>query len=363
MGWKSVQDGAGNLSAIYRSADDSAKTLMIGSHLDSVIRGGRYDGALGVVAALEATCSIKDAGIQLPFHLEVISFTDEEGTHLGVMGSQAVAGMLSQEDVDHPHSGVDVFQAGLERVDISKESILNAKRDGDDLLGYIELHIEQGSRLEKAGVDIGLVTHIVGMRHYWLTFEGVARHAGTTAMDERKDAFWGASEFVLRAKDHVLHNHMPGVVTCGKIEVEPSAFNIIPGIARLGLEFRHGTDEQLDQKDTELLNIAIQVAEQYELGLETESLMNVPAGTMDAGLGEHILKASESLNLSHQPMMSFAYHDPLPMSMITPSVMFFVPSVDGISHNPKEYTKPDDCVNGANVLLQTVLSVADSMTD
>jgi N-carbamoyl-L-amino-acid hydrolase len=181
-------DEAGNHSAILRSANPDAATLLIGSHLDSVLNGGRYDGALGVLAALETLRTIQDAGLALPMHLEAIDFTDEEGTLVGLLGSAALAGKLTPRDLQQPRGGRDHLLAGLARAGLSEAGLLTARRDPVTLAGYLELHIEQGPNLNRAGVNIGVVSGIVGIASYCLSVTGRANHAGTTPMADRLDS-------------------------------------------------------------------------------------------------------------------------------------------------------------------------------
>ncbi len=352
------QDGAGNLSAVLESGDPAAKTLLIGSHLDSVVNGGRFDGALGTLAALETLRAIRDSGCKLPFHLEAISFTDEEGTLMGLMGSSALAGTLTRHDLEHPRGGREALLAGMARVGITNASVLAAKRDPATLLGYIEVHIEQGTRLEEAGLDMGVVTAIVGIRSRLLRFTGTAAHAGTMPMDKRQDALWGAAAFVTRARALVLERYTPGVVNVGRLSLEPGAFNIVPGVAELALEFRHGDTALLDAMETDLTATAESCAGEFGLGLTIIRLDDKAPAPMDAGLMAAIEGSAESLGLHHTRLMSFAGHDAQSTAQIMPSAMFFVPSVNGISHNPAEYTSPADCVNGANVLLHAALAMA-----
>lgn len=354
-------DGVGNQTARINSSNPNAKTLLIGSHFDSVPNGGRFDGALGVIAAFEAMLSIKDAGINLPFHLEVINLTDEEGTLMGLTGSRAMIGALTHEELMKPRGGRERLTAGMARAGLSDESMLSAKRDPDSLLGYLEVHIEQGTRLEDAKLDIGVVTSIVGIRSYWMTFTGEAAHAGTKPMDKRRDAFWGASAFALRAKDTIMADFHPGVVNFGRVHIAPGAFNIVPAEVRLAVEFRHGDRGQLDAMETALLEQAHLAAEEYDLELDTERGDSLPPAPMSDSFVTALEAASGKLDLSHSRLLSFAGHDTQSFAQVTNSAMFFVPSVDGISHNPKEYTQPDDCVNAANVMLQTVLEIAKSM--
>jgi N-carbamoyl-L-amino-acid hydrolase len=352
------QDGTGNLSGVLRCADPQAKTLILGSHLDSVPNGGRFDGALGVLSALEVVRTLKEAGTELPFHVEALSFTDEEGSVLGLMGSQAMAGLLTADDLARPRGGLDALEAGMARIDVDENSILNAQRDPQTLAGYIEVHIEQGTRLEEAGIDIGVVTAMVGIRSFNVQFLGEAAHAGTMPMLKRRDALWGGSDYILRAKRHVMDDYTPGVVNFGQINAKPGAFNIVPAQVDLALEFRHGTDEEMDAMQRDLLAMAATVAQEHGLSVRTSPLDTLQPAPMDATMMAAIETAADALGLSHTRLLSFAGHDAQIMSRITPSVLYFVPSVKGISHNPAEYTAPEDCINGANVMLHAVLALA-----
>ena len=238
------RDSAGNLSAVLAAEDPKAPTLLTGSHLDTVPNGGRFDGALGVLAALEAVRTIREAGVSLPVHLEAISFTDEEGEMQDQLGSQALAGTLTAGDLDGPRGGREKLAVGMQRLGITPEGVLAARRDPQELIAFVELHVEQGARLEAAGVDIGVVTSVVGIRSHWLRSVGQAAHAGTTPMDERRDALWGAAAFVGGARELVMKCFSPGVVNCGQIYVRPGAFNIVPAEVHLALELRHGTEAQ-----------------------------------------------------------------------------------------------------------------------
>ncbi|MGB1287507.1 MAG: Zn-dependent hydrolase, partial [Aggregatilineales bacterium] len=348
-------DGAGNQTAFLKSENPDAKTLLIGSHFDSVPDGGRFDGALGVLAAFEAAVTIKENNISLPFHLEVINFTDEEGTLTGLFGSSVLAGLMTADDLQHPRGGRETLIEGLTRAGLSEHGVMDAERDPDTLLGYIEVHIEQGTRLEKSSTDIGVVTSIVGIRSRWLTFTGEAAHAGTEPITERRDAFMGAAEFSQQAFALVQEKYSPGVVNFGMVEVQPGAFNIVPGMAKLALEFRHGDAAIFDAMEDDLLALAAEIASDFSLGLEIEKAHDVIPAPMSEKFVQVIEQAADNCNLSHTRLMSFAGHDAQSLAQITDSVMYFVPSVNGISHNPREYTAPEDCVNAANVMLQAVL--------
>ncbi|HKZ85924.1 MAG TPA: Zn-dependent hydrolase [Anaerolineae bacterium] len=351
-------DGAGNHSAILRSPDPDARTLLLGSHTDSVPSGGRFDGALGVIAALEALRTIQDAGITLPVHLEAIDFTDEEGALVGLTGSGALAEQLTVRSFENPRSGRTRWEASLARAGLTEAGILSARRDPKSLAGYLELHIEQGPRLFATGVDIGVVSGIVGIQSYRVTYRGEANHAGTTPMETRRDASLGASAFVLTARDLVMKNFPGCVVNVGQMALRPGAFNIVPGVAELSLEFRAPEPERLAQLGTALLQLAELVASQYGLTLTAEPAgMCVPA-PMSTRAQQAIIAAAESLGLSHATMPSGAGHDAMMLAPLTDVGMIFVPSRGGISHSPLEITEWRDCVNGANVLLRAALNMA-----
>lgn len=351
-------DGAGNHSAILRSSDPDARALLLGSHTDSVPSGGRFDGALGVIAALEALRTIQDAGITLPVHLEAIDFTDEEGTLVGLTGSGALSGQLTAQSFQNPRGGRAQWEASLARAGLTEAGILSARRDPKSLAGYLELHIEQGPRLFNSGFDIGVVSGIVGVRSYQVTYRGEANHAGTTPMETRRDASLGASAFILTARDLVMKNFPDCVVNVGQMALKPGAFNIVPGAAVLSLEFRAPEPERLAQLETALFQLAELVASQYGLTLTAQPAgMCVPA-PMSGRAQQAIIAAVESLGLSHATMPSGAGHDAMMLAPLTDTGMIFVPSREGISHSPLEFTEWRDCVNGANVLLRAALNMA-----
>jgi hydantoinase/carbamoylase family amidase len=337
---------------------------LIGSHLDSVPHGGRFDGALGVVAALEAARTIKEAGLTLPVDIEVIDFTDEEGTLVGLLGSAALAGTLSPGALAQPRGGRAALEAGLARAGLEEGLIHTARRDPATLAGYLELHIEQGPRLAREAVAIGVVSAIVGITSYRMTFRGRANHAGTTPMDERRDAGLGAAAFVLTARELVARDFaLRGcVVNVGQMTFRPGAFNIVPGEAEVGLEFRAPNQALLDELETALLGLANVIARQYALALEAKPL----GGCVPAPMGERaqtaIVAAADSLALTHMPLVSGAGHDAQSLAPWTEAGMIFIPSREGVSHSPEEFSEWEACVAGANVLLRAAVDLAQSFT-
>jgi N-carbamoyl-L-amino-acid hydrolase len=353
-------DGAGNQSAIWPCSNPSAKTLLLGSHLDSVRNGGRFDGVLGVLAAYEVLLTLREAHAKLPFHLEVINFTDEEGSILGLLGSLAIAGKLSQKALASPRGGRDALVEGMKRIGINDHSILAAKRDLSAIKGYVEVHIEQGTRLEESGLKIGIVPAIVGITSYRICFIGQTGHAGTTPMNKRRDAFRGAAVFSERARQLVIDRYSPGVVNFGIVSIAPGMFNIIPGRAELAMELRHGEPQRFAEMEQALIALASTVAHECCLEVEAHFIEKTAPALMSERFMQAVESAADSLKLSHTRMMSFAGHDSQSLADAVDTVMLFVPSENGVSHNPREYTSDDDCVNGANVMLQTIVALADS---
>jgi N-carbamoyl-L-amino-acid hydrolase len=351
-------DTAGNHSAVLRSRGDGARTLLLGSHLDSVPNGGRFDGALGVVAALEVLRTVQDAQLDLPVSLEAIDFTDEEGTLVGLLGSFAVAGALGPDMLAAPRGGRDALLAGLEHVGLAEERLADARRDPATLAGYLELHIEQGPVLERERVDVGVVTGIVGSRSFRLVFEGAAGHAGTTPMSGRRDAGVGAAAFVVGVRERVLGDFPGCVATIGRLALEPGAFNVIPGRARVALEFRSLDLAQLDALEQELLALAHREADAHGLALDVELAGRWEPTPLDEGARAAIARAAVALGLSTLELPSGAGHDAQALAPVTRSGMLFVPSTGGVSHQPREHTSWPDCVNGANVLLGAALELA-----
>jgi N-carbamoyl-L-amino-acid hydrolase len=345
-GLETSVDVAGNHSAILRGG---GPTLLLGSHLDSVPHGGRYDGALGVLAALEVLRAVADARMELPVTLEAIDFTDEEGTLVGLLGSLAVAGDLPDDGLAAPRGGRERLVAALERAGLDESRLRDARRDPASLAAYIELHIEQGPVLESCGADLGIVTSIVGARSFRVVFEGVAAHAGTTPMDARRDAGAAAAEFALHARDVVVREFPGAVATVGALELEPGAFNVIPGRATVSLEFRAADEGTLDAIEARLLE-----------GIEAhvEPVGHWSATPLSPEVAAAIARAAERLGLHAVELPSGAGHDAQALAAVTRSGMIFVPSDGGLSHNPREHSSWQACVNGANALLHTALELA-----
>lgn len=349
-------DGAGNHFARLGCAQPSAPSLLLGSHLDSVPGGGRFDGALGVAAALEVLETLRESNLDLPFNLEAVDFTDEEGTLVGLLGSAALANRLKRSDVQNPRGGRQKLLDGLQRAGLTEEGLLEAGRDPASLAGYLELHIEQGPRLERKNIAVGVVTAIVGIVSYRLVFLGRANHAGTTPMDERCDAGLGAAMFSIAARKLVIETFPDCVVNIGAIRLLPGAFNIVPGRAEVDLEFRSADNQVLDRLEEALLDLAKQQSALAGLSLEAAFLGRHDAAPMHTAMRQAVAQAAANLGLSSLEMASGAGHDGQNLAHLCPVGMIFIPSQAGISHSPYEFSAWQDCLNGANLLLQAAIS-------
>ena len=277
-------DEVGNLSGVLYADDPYTKTLMIGSHLDTVPNGGRYDGAIGVLAALECLRRINEAGVRLRYHLEAINFTDEEGTWKSLFGSSGIVGNISANDIsDNLHENL-AFRAALYRAGIMLPELQNAKRNPASILGFLELHIEQGKTLHEQKVDIGIVDRIVGRTTYNIVFYGEAAHAGTTTADERHDALQGAAAFIIAAHKRLTEDFPGGVVNCGHVSVTPESFNVVPAEASLLVEFRHPDTTTLGDMETRMNELAQECARAHRLRVTTERVMHRAAERMSGYL-------------------------------------------------------------------------------
>jgi N-carbamoyl-L-amino-acid hydrolase len=350
-------DRAGNHSAILAGL---GPTLLLGSHLDSVPNGGRYDGALGVVAALHVLLAVQASEVQLPLSLEAIDFTDEEGTLVGLLGSEALTGKLTLESLRSPRGGREALLAGLERAGLSEAELVSARRDPASLVAFLELHIEQGPLLERAGAQIGLVTGLVGARSFVLLFRGLSGHAGTTPMGARRDAGLAAAAFAVAANELVVRDFPGCVATVGDLRLEPGAFNVIPGSARVAIECRSLDLAQLDALESALLREAHAAAATHAFDVEAKPVGWWEPTALDTDVRAAVGRAATGLGLTTMELSSGAGHDAQALAAVVPSGMIFVPSDGGVSHDPREHTSWDDCVNGANTLLRAALELCSS---
>ena len=350
LGMTAKTDEAGNTIALYPGLTPDLPAIALGSHTDTVPNGGRYDGALGVLAALACVRALRESGVQMRHPVEVINFAAEEATMSGAtLGSQAMAGLLNLAVVEQ--MAWDGRQVGhhLQGANIDLARLLEARRPVGSIAAYLELHIEQGGALEQAGIPIGVVEGIVGIRRYDVVFEGVANHAGTTPMALRRDALVMAAPFITGAREIALQHEI--VATIGALRVYPGAPNVIPGRVDLQLEIRGLDEAALDQAQANLATLANALDGQFSHRSAKGAVKS------DSRLVEALEAACRSLELAYRVMPSGAGHDAMCMADIAPQAMLFVPSRGGVSHAPDEYTAPEDCVNGARVLLAALLEL------
>ncbi|RMD92194.1 MAG: Zn-dependent hydrolase [Calditrichaeota bacterium] len=348
-------DAAGNIIGRREGRNPKLPPIVFGSHIDSVPHGGNYDGDVGVIGAIECVQVLEENGIVTDHPLEVVVFSDEEG---GLVGSRAMIGELSEEALDVvSHSGKTIRE-GIRAIGGDTDRLHEAVRKKGDIKAFIELHIEQGSILDSEGIQIGVVEGIVGINWWDVTIEGFANHAGTTPMDRRQDALLAAAHLII-AVNRVVTG-VPGrqVGTVGRIKAEPGAPNVIPGRVVMSLELRDLSAEKIQMLFDKIVEEARAIEKKTgtKITFTPIDVTAVPAPT-DERIRQIIAEAAKELGLSYIFMPSGAGHDAQDMARIAPTGMIFVPSVGGISHSPKEYTRPEDMANGANVLLHTILKI------
>ena len=347
LGLETQVDAAGNVLGRWPAGEGTA--LALGSHLDTVPRGGRYDGALGVLAALDVVRKLRADGLAPRRPVWVVSFNDEEGGRFqtGMLGSRAFVGDLDL--ADWRARGVDaaMAEAGF---DFDR---LPEARAVEELGAYLELHIEQGPTLEAEGADLGVVTAITGMLGFRARFVGEANHAGTTPMELRRDALAGAARAVLALRDEArARDDMTANV--GVIQAEPGGFNVIPGAAELTIDVRSPTPEGFERLDRSVHEALEAIASEENLGLELRETHRKPPVGLDPGLQDVLEEAARAEGARVRRMPSGAGHDAMVLAKHVPAGMLFVPSRGGLSHCPEEFTAPEQCELGARVLARAV---------
>ena len=333
-------DAAGNFRGFYPGEQSSSPRLILGSHLDTVPNAGAYDGTLGVVLAIALLEALQ--GRKLPFGIEVVGFSDEEGVRFGVpfIGSRAMVGRLDNELLDHQDAqGISVRRA-IQEFGLNPDEIPRACL-GADTLGYIEFHIEQGPVLEELGYPLGVVAAIAGQSRVEFTFVGRANHAGTTPMHLRYDAMAGAAEWIGAVESAT--KAVPGAIgTVGKIEAKPGAINVIAGEVRLSLDVRHRSDEIRTEIVSELTRKAEEISERRGLTLRHTVLLCQQAVPMDGFLIDEIELAIRKAGCLPHRMVSGAGHDAMIMAERVPAAMVFLRTPGGISHDPAESVIAED---------------------
>jgi N-carbamoyl-L-amino-acid hydrolase len=347
-------DAAGNIVGRRAGSDSALPPLMIGSHIDSVPAGGNYDGQVGSMGAIEVAQTLGENNVRLRRPLEVVLFQNEEG---GTIGSAALARGLTEKDLSVVTNSRKTIREGIRFIGGDPDKLATVVRKRGDIAAYLELHIEQGGVLHTEKINIGVVEGIVGVYWWDVTIEGVANHAGTTPMNQRRDALLAAAKYI-EAVNRVVTS-IPGrqVGTVGKIQAFPGAFNIVPGkvATSLGLRDLEAAKVQMlfEKIQAEVRRIESATGARFDFKQINASL---PAPT-DARLRRVIDESARQLGFTTKLMPSGAGHDAQEIAGLCPVGMIFVPSRDGISHSPREFSAPEDITNGVNVLLHSLLKL------
>ncbi len=347
-------DYAGNLIGRRPGNDATLPPLMLGSHIDSVPSGGNYDGQVGSMAALEIAMTFSDSDHRTRHPLEFVIWSNEEG---GKTGSRALSGEVELVELDVVTASGFTIADGTRRIGGDPARLAEVVRRPGSIAAYLELHIEQGAILEREDIDIGVVQGIVGIKRWTVTVDGLANHAGTTPMDQRRDALVAAARIIDAV--YRIARATPGrqVATVGRLEVEPGAANVIPGRVTFTLEIRDLEMEKIDVVFDAIRGEAIALAAAADTSVAFERYYTSRAAPTTPRLRDVIEREARGLDLTTLRMPSGAGHDAQSVAQFGPVGMVFVPSREGISHSPMEYTSPEHVTAGANVLLRTLMTV------
>ncbi len=349
-------DAAGNLFG-SRPGSDKLPVILFGSHIDTVMNGGHFDGALGTLAAVEVIRALNESNIQTRHPLEVVVWTNEEGNHFGIstMGSAIAAGTLGPEILARKDDQGATVADWLKRYGQDPAHLTDARIAKGSLAAYLELHIEQGPNLERAKIPIGVVQGIVGLKRWRCVVTGFANHAGTTPMDSRHDALAAASRELLAVRQSVLAETGRQVGTVGYIKVEPGAVNVIAGRAEFPVELRDLDAAKIDRMWTRIQSNFQEIDKQESVSTECSEFDDIAPARTDPAMQAAIRSAAQSLGLATLDLPSGAVHDAQLMARIAPFGMIFIPSHNGISHAPQELSSWPDISNGAEVLYRSIL--------
>ena len=343
------KDNVGNLRGRLEGTGDA--TLLLGSHLDSVRDAGKYDGPLGVNVAIAALQRLHDQGRRLPFAVEVLGFADEEGLRFGstYLGSRAVAGTFDRADLDRVDADGVTMREAISACGGDPDKLGDDRWRGERLLGYCEVHIEQGPVLEQHGLPVGVVSGIAAQERYSLSFRGVAGHAGTVPMDTRHDALVAAALFIETVEGYA--RWQDGLVaTVGQLTVQPGAANVIPGEVTISLDVRHAVDDELAIASGSLLDVASDIAKHRGITVTVTKISEHRAVRCDPHLVSLVAQAIAESGIRAMSLPSGAGHDAVAMSELTGVAMLFVRCKGGVSHNPAESVTTEDVAVAIDVL-------------
>ncbi|WP_047151833.1 Zn-dependent hydrolase [Aneurinibacillus tyrosinisolvens] len=353
-------DEAANIIGSLPGTDPSLAPVMVGSHIDSVLNGGKFDGPLGVLGGLEAVRTIIENDIKVQRTIEVVSFTDEEGARFsaGFTGSKGMCGLFQRHHLDQmiDKNGVTYAQA-FEQAGFNPDDYEKANRKPGSIKAFIEIHIEQGKVLENEGLPVGIVSGIAGPMWLGVTINGEAGHAGTTSMNLRFDPGLAAAEVMLQVEQ--IATEYQGVGTIGQIQFEPGGANIIPAQARFSIDMRHINQEQRNQMKEKIESALEFICHKRSLQYDLKVNMDIPPVLCSENIVTIMEEACSDMDLKPFHIVSGAGHDAMIMSHITEVGMIFIRSKDGISHNPKEWSSFEDVSCGVNLLMQSLIRLAN----
>ena len=358
IGVEVYEDQAGSIFGRREGTKEDAPVIMIGSHFDSVKYGGKFDGTAGVVMALEVLRVLKEQGIQTKYPVEFVAMIEEEGGRFGsgVFGSRAMAGDVTYQDLlNHKdEKGISMAEA-FKNFGFDPEKIEEARRDPKDIKAFLELHIEQGPVLENENKDVGLVDFIVGMNEFKVKVKGRPDHAGTTPMDMRKDALAAASEVITKIDDFAREAGRGTVATVGSLDVSPGAANIVPGEVQFSVDIRSKYLDCMRNVREEIKTALSEIKGKYDVEYSIESLLDVEPVKLSSEIMDIFKEETKDNSLSYKEMISGAGHDAMIMASLTDTGLVFVPSRDGRSHCPEEWTDYADLQKGIELIYHTVL--------
>lgn len=353
------EDAVGNLIGRREGRNPDAPVVLTGSHIDSVCDGGIFDGGLGIIGGIEVLQSLTEQGIETEHPIEVYAFNDEEGSRFSfsMFGSRGVIGDLTRKDLDmKDKDGITVAEA-MRAQGFEPDKIGEAIRSKESLKAFIELHIEQGKVLECNDLSVGIVSGIVNELWLKCIIKGEAGHAGATPMNLRHDALVAAAEMV-QVIEREAKKTGTTVATVGRLKVLPGGINIIPGSVEFTLDLRDISQEVSDGVEARIFKEFERICIERGVELQTEILQRIPPAPCSEEFQQAAQKACNLLGLKHFTLPSGAGHDAMQMINICPIGMIFIRSKDGVSHNPAEWSTPEDCADGVNVLYHTVLDLA-----
>jgi beta-ureidopropionase / N-carbamoyl-L-amino-acid hydrolase len=357
LGLEPRVDPAGNIRGAREGSGKGLAPILFGSHVDSVRGGGNFDGDVGSMGALEVVATLGENRIVTRHPLEVVVWAAEESSFgSGLHGSRMAAGQVEAGEWDRVENGVRKADA-LRRIGGDPDRIAEARRQPGSFHAYLELHVEQGGRLDHAGIPIGVVEGIVTIDDYDVSVVGFANHAGTTPMPDRKDALVAASRLVLAVREIATAEAGTQVGTVGRLEVSPGAPNVVPGRVEMTVEFRDLSADTVDRLGDALRRRAAEIAADTKTAIEIELTGRHEGARTNAAIQSAIERAAATHGLRTMRLPSGAGHDAQMMARLGPIGMIFVPSVGGVSHSPRELSRFEDCAQGADVLLGTILEL------